>query len=96
MSYKFLKAEEILGEFEASMLSALGRQLFVVIWNALRRRDLTTIWMFNKNVAMRAQIPLATLTKFQNELHRAGVLSVKVGASSSKYELPVTETEAPQ
>lgn len=94
--YRFQKAEEILGEFEAAMLSALGRQLFVVVWNSLRRRDLTSIWMLNENVSLRAHIPLANLPKYQNELHRAGVLTVTVGATSSKYELPVTEVEATQ
>lgn len=92
----FVKTEQILNEFHLEMLSRDAKNLYSTVWNRFKKTTQKTLWMYDKDVAVRSRIKLERLPAAQAELVRAGLIHLVPGAVQTQYELLPLEADYSQ
>jgi hypothetical protein len=92
----FIKAEQILNPFHLEMLSRDAKNLYSTVWNRFKKTTQKTLWMYDRDVAIRSRIKLERLPAAQAELVRTGLIHLTPGAVQSRYELLPIEADETQ
>jgi hypothetical protein len=90
-----LKANEILGDFQAALLSPPAQRLFATVWNMLTRTGRDSMWFYSHEIARRSRIPVTQLPSAQSELIREKLLLLQPGTLQIQYRLGAAAPAAP-
>lgn len=92
----FVKAEQILNPFHLEMLSRNAKNLYSTVWNRFKKTTQKTLWMYDRDVAIRSRTTPEQLATAQAELVRAGLIHITPGAVQTNYELLPIEADDTQ